>query len=148
MKLSVENINKSFGGQQVLRNVDLTVEQGEFVSLIGHSGCGKTTLINIIAGLLNPDSGRILADDIPVTGPGPDRAMVFQNYSLLPRLSLLANVREATRAAQPTRSRAVNDEMFVEVGTPLIDAKEMMRENGVGAVGVIDHDGKLVGFIV
>jgi len=111
VKLSIEGITKSYGSQEVLRGVDLTVEQGEFVSLIGHSGCGKTTLINIVAGLTQPDGGRIVADDQVVVGPGPDRAMVFQNYSLLPRLSLLANVREAARAAVPGRNRAVTDEI-------------------------------------
>jgi ABC-type nitrate/sulfonate/bicarbonate transport system ATPase subunit len=102
MKLEIENIVKSFrGAPPVLRGVDLVVEQGQFVSLIGHSGCGKTTLINVIAGLTDADSGRVLADGQPITGPGPDRAMVFQQYSLLPRLSLVANVREATSAAHP-----------------------------------------------
>jgi nitrate ABC transporter ATP-binding subunit len=127
VKLSIEGIVKSFAGQPVLRGVDLTVDQGEFVSLIGHSGCGKTTLINIVAGLMSPDSGQVVADGTVITGPGPDRAMVFQNYSLLPRLSLLANVREATRAAQPSRSRELNDEIV---------------ERYLTAVGLWDHRNK------
>ncbi len=102
MRLEIENVVKSFrGAPPVLRGVNLVVEQGQFVSLIGHSGCGKTTLLNIVAGLTGFDSGRVLADGQPITAPGPDRAMVFQQYSLLPRLNLVANVREATSAAHP-----------------------------------------------
>ena len=110
MSLQIEGAWKSFahGGsvQSVLRGVDLTVEPGELVSLIGHSGCGKSTLVRALGGLLPLDAGSIRLDGRPVTGPGPDRAMVFQNYSLLPRLSLVANVRAAVRSARPERSRA------------------------------------------
>lgn len=116
MTLLVEGLRKGFRrrrgpDQEVLRGVDLTVEQGEFVSLIGHSGCGKSTLLNLIAGLHQPDAGRIMLDGRAIAGPGPDRAMVFQNYSLLPRLSLLANVREAARAARPDRPKERTDEI-------------------------------------
>ena len=87
--------------QQVLTEVDLSVATGKFISVIGHSGCGKSTLLNIVGGLLDPSEGSVVVDGQPVTGPGPDRVMVFQNYSLLPRLSLLANVEVAVRAARP-----------------------------------------------
>ena len=116
MTLLIEGLRKGFRRkrgphQEVLRGVDLTVEQGEFVSLIGHSGCGKSTLLNLVAGLMQPDAGRILLDGKAIEGPGPDRAMVFQNYSLLPRLSLLANVREAAKAARPDRPKERTDEI-------------------------------------
>ncbi|MGH9267321.1 MAG: ABC transporter ATP-binding protein [Acidimicrobiales bacterium] len=112
--LQIDGLYKGFPGpggrrQEVLRGVDLEVGTGEFVSLIGHSGCGKSTLLNLVGGLLAPDAGCILVDGSPVAGPGPDRAMVFQNYSLLPRLTLVANVREAARAARPERSGADTD---------------------------------------
>lgn len=87
--------------QPVLRTVDLTIRTGEFVSFIGHSGCGKTTLLNIVGGLVAPTEGTVVVDDTAITGPGPERAMVFQHYSLLPRLSLQDNVRVAVRSARP-----------------------------------------------
>ncbi len=109
--LELKNVWKSFNGQDVLRGIDLDVGQGEFVSFIGHSGCGKSTLINVVGGLLEVDAGDVSLDGQAITGPGPDRAMVFQNYSLLPRMSLLANVREAARASRPDRTTAQNDEV-------------------------------------
>ncbi len=109
--LELKSVWKSFNGQDVLRGVDLDVSQGEFVSFIGHSGCGKSTLLNVVGGLLEADGGDVRLDGTAITGPGPDRAMVFQNYSLLPRLSLLANVREAARAARPERKATQNDEV-------------------------------------
>lgn len=111
MTLTIRQVRKSYGKQVVLRDVDLEVGTGEFVSLIGHSGCGKSTLLNVVGGLVLPDRGVALLDDQPIVGPGPDRAMVFQSYSLLPRLSLLANVRVAVRSARPDRSAAWADEM-------------------------------------
>jgi len=116
MSLDLKGIHKTFttaGGhrQHVLRGVDLCVEPGEFVSMIGHSGCGKSTLLNIAGGLLRPDTGTVASDGVAVTAPGPDRAMVFQNYSLLPRLSMVDNVRVAVRAARPGRASSRSDEV-------------------------------------
>ncbi len=116
MSLEVRNVWKTFGArrgsaeQQVLRGLNLAVGGGEFISLIGHSGCGKSTLLNVIAGLLETDDGEVLLDGSAVQGPGPDRAVVFQNYSLLPRLSLFANVREAARSTRAKSERARADE--------------------------------------
>ena len=137
MTLQVNGLRKGFRSkkvayQEVLRGVDLTVEAGEFVSLIGHSGCGKSTLLNVVAGLLSPDAGEVLLDGQPVTAPGPDRAMVFQNYSLLPRMSVLANVREASRAARPQRSKELNDTLV---------------ERYLTAVGLWEHRDKRPGQI-
>ncbi|TXT36067.1 MAG: nitrate/nitrite transport system ATP-binding protein [Comamonadaceae bacterium] len=75
-----------------LQNVNLTVAKGEFVALIGHSGCGKSTLLNLIAGLTTPTEGHLLCDNREIAGPGPDRAVVFQNHSLLPWLTCFENV--------------------------------------------------------
>jgi nitrate ABC transporter ATP-binding subunit len=116
MTVEIRQLHKTFhrrgaSAQHVLRGVDVTIAEGEFVSFIGHSGCGKSTLLNVVGGLVRPDAGQVVVDGQPVTGPGPERAMVFQNYSLLPRMSLLANVREAVRAARPCWSRAKADEM-------------------------------------
>ena len=125
--LELKSVWKSFNGQDVLRGVDLDVSQGEFVSFIGHSGCGKSTLLNVVGGLLEADGGDVRLDGNAIVGPGPDRAMVFQNYSLLPRLSLLANVREAARAARPERRAAQNDEVV---------------ERYLSAVGLWEHRNK------
>ena len=97
--LTIERLTQTFTGRAgqftAIRDVNLTVGRGEFVTLIGHSGCGKSTVMNIIAGLLGPTSGRVLLDGVPVKEPGPDRGMVFQNYSLLPWLTVEANVHAA-----------------------------------------------------
>jgi len=110
VSLEIRDVWKSFPHkgetQQVLRGISLTVERGEFVSLIGHSGCGKSTLLSVAGGLTAPDAGTVLLDGEVVTGAGPDRAMVFQNYSLLPRLSLEKNVDVAVASARPEHSRA------------------------------------------
>lgn len=75
-----------------LQGINLTVAKGEFVALIGHSGCGKSTLLNLIAGLTMPTQGHLLCDNREIAGPGPDRAVVFQNHSLLPWLTCFENV--------------------------------------------------------
>ncbi len=80
------------GRFHALREIDLTVARGEFVTLIGHSGCGKSTLLNLIAGLLEPTAGVLLCDNREIASPGPERAVVFQNHSLLPWLTCSGNV--------------------------------------------------------
>ena len=90
--LELKNVRKGYGQTPVLGGIDLSIERGEFVSIVGFSGSGKTTLISILAGLLTPDSGEVLLDGKPVTGPGRERAVVFQNYSLLPWMSVHENV--------------------------------------------------------
>ena len=94
--LSIETVGMEFdtkrGRFEALRDVNLNISQGEFVSLIGHSGCGKSTLLNMIAGLLYPTSGVVLLSNREVKGAGTDRAVVFQNHSLLPWLTCFENV--------------------------------------------------------
>jgi nitrate ABC transporter ATP-binding subunit len=115
MALEIKGIRKTFhtraGAQAVLRGVDLTIPKGEFVSVIGHSGCGKSTLLNVVGGLVLPDSGEVVLDGTAVTGPGPDRAIVFQHYSLLPWMSVYRNTLEAALSARPDRSRAESIEV-------------------------------------
>jgi nitrate/nitrite transport system ATP-binding protein len=94
--LSIENVGMHFetkrGAFEALRNVNLAVNEGEFISLIGHSGCGKSTLLNMIAGLLFPTIGGVILSGREIKGAGPERAVVFQNHSLLPWLTCFDNV--------------------------------------------------------
>ena len=94
--LQIEGVAQTFktakGDFPALRNIDLTVGKGEFVTLIGHSGCGKSTLLNLIAGLTMPTEGTLICANREIAGPGPERAVVFQNHSLLPWLTCFENV--------------------------------------------------------
>jgi nitrate/nitrite transport system ATP-binding protein len=92
----IESVGQTFDTKQgkftALREINLDIAQGEFVTLIGHSGCGKSTLLNLIAGLAKPTAGIMLCDEREIAGPGPERAVVFQNHSLLPWLTCFDNV--------------------------------------------------------
>jgi len=94
--VKVENVGMTFDTKKgrfvALQNVNLQIRQGEVVSLIGHSGCGKSTLLNLIAGLTLPSSGALICNGREIAGPGPERAVVFQNHSLLPWLTCFENV--------------------------------------------------------
>ncbi|KNC16528.1 ABC transporter ATP-binding protein [Pseudomonas sp. RIT-PI-a] len=94
--LSIENVDKHFERDgvtsQVLRGINLNVARGEYISIIGHSGCGKSTVLNIVAGLIESSNGAVILDGKEVRQPGPDRSLVFQNHSLLPWLTVYENV--------------------------------------------------------
>ncbi len=90
--LSVENLGRRFGTHDALLNISFEVRRREFLCVLGTSGCGKSTLIRILAGLEKPTAGRVLLDGRPVSGPGPDRGMVFQGYTLFPWLTVRKNV--------------------------------------------------------
>src|SRR3954454_22117468 len=95
--LKLDHIDKSFtrgnATTEVLKEINLTIDKGEYVSIIGHSGCGKSTMLNIVAGLTTTTNGCVLLENREVNSPGPDRAVVFQNHSLLPWLTVYENVR-------------------------------------------------------
>ncbi|QCI64890.1 ABC transporter ATP-binding protein [Phreatobacter stygius] len=97
--LLIEAVEKTYsrGGtsNNVLHDITLAIDKGEYVSIIGHSGCGKSTLLNIVAGLTQATTGAVLLENKEVNAPGPDRAVVFQNHSLLPWLTVYDNVRMA-----------------------------------------------------
>jgi nitrate/nitrite transport system ATP-binding protein len=103
--LEIKNVSKGFGSNgsraEVLRDINLSVEKGEFVAIVGFSGAGKTTLISLIAGLLKPDTGTMTLNDLEITQPGPDRGIVFQNYSLLPWLTVYENIYLAVEQVFP-----------------------------------------------
>lgn len=109
--LKVELVTKYFSGSNgdgdlcVFKDVHFNIEKGEFVAMVGHSGCGKSTLLNIIAGLETATEGGIILDGREVTTPGLDRMVVFQNFALMPWMSVYENIRIAVRAAYPGWSR-------------------------------------------
>jgi len=128
--LVIEGVSKIYptseGPYTVLDGVDLKVREGEFVCIIGHSGCGKSTLLNMVSGFNAPTDGIVLLQDKPITEPGPDRMMVFQNYCLLPWLSVFDNVYLAVDSVFPKKpqaeKRAIVREHLAMVG--LIEAAD------------------------
>jgi len=109
--IEVQNVEQTFktakGSFPALRDINLTVAKGEFIALIGHSGCGKSTLLNLIAGLTMPTQGTLLCANREISGPGPERAVVFQNHSLLPWLTCYENIYLGVeRVFAATESRA------------------------------------------
>jgi nitrate/nitrite transport system ATP-binding protein len=118
--LEIKGVQKGFdtrgGRAEVLRNIYLQIAKGEFVAIVGYSGAGKTTLISMIAGLIRPDAGEITVGGRPVLGPGPDRGVVFQNYSLLPWLTVYGNVALAVDQvfpAWPAERRRAHVEKYI-----------------------------------
>lgn len=122
-KLRLDRVSKWFETRtgevvEALRQVSLDVEEGEFVSIVGASGCGKTTLLRIVDGLIPPSSGRVLLDGRPVSKPGPDRAFVFQHDSLFPWRTVMDNVLFGLQmqGRLDSRARQVSEEMVRLVG--------------------------------
>ncbi len=120
--LELQDVAKGFGAGrhriEVLRNVSLQVERGEFLAIVGYSGSGKTTLLSMIGGLVAPDAGTITLDGRLVREPGPDRGFVFQNYSLLPWLTVYENVAlgvDQVFAGWPSEKRRAHALRYVEL---------------------------------
>jgi nitrate/nitrite transport system ATP-binding protein len=103
--LELVNVSKGYGGTAVLKNLSLKVADGEFLAILGFSGSGKTTLINLMAGLVMPDKGEVRFEGAPVTGPGPERGLVFQSYALMPWMSVAGNIGLAVDAVNPRLSK-------------------------------------------
>ena len=108
--LELKNVDVAFGPvsnrTEVLSDINLSVEENEFVAVIGFSGAGKSTLISLLAGLQEPSSGEVLMNGSPITGPGPDLGMMFQNYSLLPWLTVNENIELAVKTVFPKLTKA------------------------------------------
>ncbi|MFK0734852.1 MAG: nitrate ABC transporter ATP-binding protein [Gloeotrichia echinulata HAB0833] len=138
--LVIDGVSKIYptpdGPYTVLDGVDLKVRESEFVCIIGHSGCGKSTLLNMVSGFNTPTDGIVLLQDQPITEPGPDRMMVFQNYCLLPWLSVFENVYLAVDSVFPKKikaeKRAIVKEHLAMVGlTEAADKKPSQISGGM-----------------
>ncbi len=116
--LNVSHLSAEYGGRPVLRDVSLRIASGELVVVLGPSGCGKTTLLNVIAGFLTPSAGMITLDGKPVTGPGAERGVVFQNEGLLPWRTVQGNVEFGLELAgvSKTQRATVARKMLTRVG--------------------------------
>jgi nitrate ABC transporter ATP-binding subunit len=116
--LVLKNVTKIYptsdGPNVVIKDINLTVKQGEFICIIGHSGCGKSTLLNTVSGFATPDAGTVHMAGKPIAGPGPDRMVVFQNYSLMPWLTAYDNVYLALDAVFPNKSKSEKDHIVQE----------------------------------
>jgi nitrate transport ATP-binding subunits C and D len=116
--LELKAVSKSYGATSILNNINLSITEGEFIAIVGFSGSGKTTLISTIAGLIQADSGEVLKQGLPITGPGPDRGVVFQNYSLMPWLTVFENVALAVDQIfkhWPADQRRAHTEKYVKM---------------------------------
>jgi nitrate/nitrite transport system ATP-binding protein len=138
--LELKNIYKTYGegdgSTEVLSNINLTMDEGEFVAIVGFTGSGKTTLVNLINGLLQPTSGEVLFKGVPVTDTSHERGVIFQNYSLLPWLTVGQNIYMAVKEAFPKESKKVLMERVKEyVGmvnlTPAINKRPKELSGGM-----------------
>jgi ABC-type nitrate/sulfonate/bicarbonate transport system ATPase subunit len=120
-ELLVEHVTVTYprrgGGVTALQDVSIEVKHGQFVSIVGASGCGKSTLLNVVGGLVAPTSGQVLLDGEPIRGPGADRGMVFQSYTLYPWLTVRKNVEFGLKLRHVPRAerRRVSDELLAQM---------------------------------
>jgi nitrate/nitrite transport system ATP-binding protein len=132
LSIDVQNVTVSFktpkGVYTAIKDIDFQVKKGEIVALIGHSGCGKSTLLGTISGMTVPTEGVVLANDKIVKGPGPDRGIVFQNYSLLPWMSVYKNIFEAVDSVLKDKTTS---------------EKKEIAENALKMVNLWEHKDKL-----
>ena len=132
--IEINNVSVSFktatGIYTAVKDISLTVKKGEIISLIGHSGCGKSTLMSTISGMIKPTQGEVFANDRKVLKPGPDRGIVFQNYSLLPWLTVYKNIYEAVDSVLQHLTKA---------------EKKDLVENNLKMVNLWEHKDKLPG---
>lgn len=132
--IEVKNVTVSFktakGVYTAVKEIDLTVQKGEIITLIGHSGCGKSTLMGTISGMVKPTSGEVIANGKKVSAPGPDRGIVFQNYSLLPWLTVYKNIYVAVDSALKDKTAA---------------EKTALVESNLKMVNLWEHKDKLPG---
>lgn len=133
--LDVRDVHKTFatprGATHVLGGASLALEDGEFVAIVGYSGSGKTTFISLLAGLLPPDCGEIHLDGVPVKGPGPERGIVFQQYSLLPWMTVFDNVAlavDAVDAGRPAAARRMRTDELIALVNLTAAAGKRPRE--------------------
>jgi nitrate/nitrite transport system ATP-binding protein len=147
--LSIQNVSKVFPGQRdwmsklrgrsskdfvALEDINLEIEPNTFVSIIGPSGCGKSTLLNIIAGLSQPTTGAVVMNGVPITKPGPDRGVVFQNYGLMPWMTVIENIRFAIETVNPklplSRQKTIAQEYIELVGLQGAEGKHPHELSG------------------
>ncbi|NJL51322.1 MAG: ATP-binding cassette domain-containing protein [Hydrococcus sp. SU_1_0] len=136
--VNIEGVSKVYptptGSYTVLENVNLAVNQGEFICVIGHSGCGKSTLLNMVSGFAIPTDGSVTVGGKTIKEPGPDRMVVFQNYALLPWLSVFDNVYLAVDSATPNKpereKRAIVREHLAMVGLSEAEEKKPTQISG------------------
>lgn len=149
--VSARNISKNYGEVEALKDLTLEFPRGQLTSLLGPSGCGKTTLLKIIAGLLEPTSGEIEVNGKPVTGPGPNRAFVFQDFALLPWASVMRNVAFGLelRGVAKSEREAVAEKYIKEVGLSGFEASYPHELSGgmrqrVGLARALSVDAKVL----
>ncbi len=130
--LNISQIDMVFptdtGGFTALKDVDLQIDKGEFISLIGHSGCGKSTVLNIVAGLYQATTGGVLLNNKEVNEPGPERAVVFQNHSLLPWLTCYQNVELAVKQVFHKRMSSAEMKDWIEYNLKLVHMDHAMHK--------------------
>jgi bicarbonate transport system ATP-binding protein len=138
--LQINDVSKVYptktGPFTVLDGVNLHVNEGEFLCVIGHSGCGKSTLLNMVSGFNHPTSGQVLLEGQPITKPGPDRMVVFQNYALLPWRTAFENIYIAVNAVWPNKSEAeknaiVRDSLAMVGLADAMDKKPLQMSGGM-----------------